>query len=55
MDVFCLFVCLLCRNWRSIIATLDQWRPVRGNVMALLAIHAYYQLLVEYSRPDGEV
>lgn len=22
--------------------------------MALLAIHAYYQLLVEYSRPDGE-
>jgi len=58
----CVCWLLCCRNWRSIIPTLDQWRPVRGNVMALLAIHAYYQLLVRYSRigeamgvgPDGK-
>jgi hypothetical protein len=48
-------MCVLCfllvprRRWRSIIPTLDQWRPVAGNAMALLAIHAYYQLLVAYS------
>lgn len=42
-----MFAC--CRRWRSIIPTLDQWWPVAGNAMALLAIHAYYQLLVAYS------
>lgn len=49
-------MCLLAplrRNWRSIIPTVESWRPVRGNVMAMLTIHAYCQLLVAYSRIGG--